>query len=42
MVAAVALGPLVLGDKEQLWKTAEYNSTHISYLIEVGGDQRSS
>jgi hypothetical protein len=38
MVVAVALGPLVLGDKEQPWKTAEYNSTHISDLIEVGGD----
>ena len=36
-LAAVAIGSIVLGDKEDPSKTAELNSTHIVDLAELGG-----
>jgi hypothetical protein len=37
-IAAVAVGPAVLGDKGALEDTAHLNSTHVVDVAEIGGD----
>ena len=39
MIAAVAIGPVVLGDKEDLARTAMLNEGHAVDCAEVGGDE---
>ena len=38
MVAACAVGPIVLGDKESPWKTASICDTHVPDVVELEAD----
>ena len=38
MVAAAAVGPIVLGDKESPWKTNSICSTHVPDVVELDAD----
>jgi hypothetical protein len=38
-IGAVAIGAVILGDKEHAGNTAHLNSTHVLDIAELGGDE---